>query len=67
MLIYDIVPPKLKDTPKKRKVLKISFWALCIGVIFSFGLAIFLFLQSTQTTTASPDPGWLTGWSYRKK
>ena len=67
MLIYDIVPPKLKDTPRKRKVLKISFWALCIGVIFSFGLAIFLFLQSTQTTTASPDPGWLTGWSYRKK
>ena len=45
MLIYDIVPPKLKDTPKK-KVLKISFWALFIGVIFSFGLAIFLFLQS---------------------
>jgi len=56
MLIYDIVPPKLKDTPKKRKVLKISFWALFIGVIFSFFLTIFLFLQSTQTTTASPDP-----------
>jgi len=66
MLIYDIVPPKLKDTPrlwrgslsaaKKRKVLKISFWALFIGVVFSFFLTIFLFLQSTQTTTASPDP-----------
>ncbi len=54
MLIYDIVPPKLKDTPPKRKALKISFWALFIGVIFSFFLTIFLFLQSTQTTTASP-------------
>ena len=57
----------MQDTPRKRKVLKISFWALFIGVIFSFGLAIFLFLQSTQTTTASPDPGWLSGYGYRKQ